>query len=136
MFRVVLDTNVYISAFCFTKSTPPTNIYILALQGRFELWTSTKILFELADKLQNKFAWAPAQVERVVKQIARHAHLAEPKQKISVIDADPSDNRVLECAVAADAHFIASGDKHLLALKKFKDIAIMKPSDFIVLFKA
>ncbi len=135
MFRVVLDTNVYISAFCFTKSTPPTNVYILALQGRFELWISTKILLELADKLQNKFAWAPPQVERVIKQIARHAHLAEPNQQIKVIDADPSDNMILECALAADAHFIVSGDKHLLALKKFENTTIMTPSDFIVLFR-
>lgn len=136
MFRVVLDSNVFISALCFTKNSPPASIYTLALRGEFELWTSTAILLEIADKLQNKFDWKSSQVERVIKQIARHSTLSEPNQTLNVITADPSDNRILECATAADAHFIVSGDKHLLNLKKFRDITITSPIAFVAIFKA
>lgn len=135
MFRVVLDSNVYISAFCFTKESPPADVYTLALKGGFELWTSAKILLELADKLQNKFDWESSQVEKVIKQIGRHAHLANSTRNFNVVAADSSDNRILECAFEADAHFIITGDKHLLNLKKFKKTAIISPGEFISLLR-
>jgi predicted nucleic acid-binding protein len=49
-----------------------------------------------------------------------------------VLNSDPADNRVLECAVAACVDFIISGDKHLLDLKKFRDLEIVTPEDFLL----
>ncbi|OGR87982.1 MAG: hypothetical protein A3J74_03665 [Elusimicrobia bacterium RIFCSPHIGHO2_02_FULL_57_9] len=56
---------------------------------------------------------------------------AEAEPRISAIAADPSDNRVLECAVAAKAQCIASGDKHLLDLGQFGGILILSPNKFL-----
>jgi len=55
-------------------------------------------------------------------------------RKITVIDDDPDDDKFIECAVASRAGFIVSGDKHLLNLKKYKGIKIMKAGDFLSLF--
>lgn len=54
-------------------------------------------------------------------------------EKLSVIKEDKPDNRILECAVAAKADFIVSGDKHLKALKEFGGIKIISASEFLKL---
>jgi len=48
-----------------------------------------------------------------------------------VIKEDPADNKFLECALAADAKYIVSGDRHLLSLKTFKSIRILPPTEFL-----
>ncbi len=57
--------------------------------------------------------------------------LVKPSLKLNVIVEDPEDNRVLECAICVNASFIASGDKHLLNLKKYDDIVIITPKEFL-----
>jgi hypothetical protein len=50
---------------------------------------------------------------------------------INAIDADPSDDRILECAVAAGAEVIVSGDTHLLEIEMFRDIPIQRVAEFL-----
>jgi len=50
---------------------------------------------------------------------------------ISAISEDPADNKFIECAVAADAKSIISGDRHLLNLKAYKGIRILPPTGFL-----
>jgi len=47
------------------------------------------------------------------------------------VDADPDDNKFIECAVASRAGYIVSGDKHLLNLKSYQGIQIMKAANFL-----
>jgi predicted nucleic acid-binding protein len=54
-----------------------------------------------------------------------------PAEIIEAVPADPDDNRVLECAVAAGSEVIVTGDKHLLALGSFRGIDIVMVSDFL-----
>jgi len=49
--------------------------------------------------------------------------------------ADEPDNRILECAAAAKADFVVTGDKHLLSLKHFQNITIVRLSDFFEILK-
>jgi uncharacterized protein len=50
-----------------------------------------------------------------------------PIEKLDIVVADPTDNRILECAVAAGSKVIASGDRHLLALTTLPGVPIQKP---------
>ena len=50
---------------------------------------------------------------------------------MNVIKEDPEDNRVLECAVSANADFVISGDSHLLSLKSYSGINIISASEFL-----
>ena len=61
----------------------------------------------------------------------RVAKIVEPKITLHVIKADPDDDRILECALAGNAHLIVSGDHHFTTLKDFKGIGIVRPSDFL-----
>ena len=58
-------------------------------------------------------------------------HVVEPKEEIKFIKEDPKDNIILECALAAKAGYIVSGDKHLLKLKEYKGIKIMSAREFL-----
>jgi predicted nucleic acid-binding protein len=44
---------------------------------------------------------------------------------------DVPDNRILECAVTAEADLIVTGDRRLLSLKAFEEIAIVRLADFL-----
>jgi putative PIN family toxin of toxin-antitoxin system len=58
------------------------------------------------------------------------AHWMEPRIKLKVAD-DPDDNAILECALAAQAPLIVTGDKDLLRLSPFRGIRILTPAQFL-----
>jgi predicted nucleic acid-binding protein len=58
---------------------------------------------------------------------------ARPLEKIDAVPGDPTDNKVLECAVASGTDVIVSGDAHLLDLKEFRGIKIRRPTDFLAM---
>lgn len=135
MFRAVLDSNVYISALCFGRHSPPSLCLDLAVRRRFELWTSPAILLEVGSKLEVKFAWETAKAQDALRLIAGIASLARTKPSLHVVRADPDDNRVLECAAEADAHFVVTGDSHLLDLGVYTGTTMIPPAQFVALFR-
>lgn len=126
MLRAVLDTNVFISALF---GGTPEDVYRAALRGRFTLVTSPAILTELARALREKFSLPEPDITAYVKQIARRSKVVRPAIRVAVV-ADDDDNRVLECA-AAGADVIVSGDRHLLRVKAYSGIPIVRPIDFL-----
>jgi putative PIN family toxin of toxin-antitoxin system len=128
--KVVLDTNVLISAFNFPGGAPE-DVYRLAIDQRVQLVTSPSLLAELARILSDKFGWMAQRVEEAVSQVARIAEVVEPGERVAVITADPDDDRVLEAAHEAKAEIIVSGDKHLLRLGSWRTIRILSPADFL-----
>jgi len=59
--------------------------------------------------------------------------VVRPKEKVSVVKKDPTDNKFLECALAANADYIMSGDKHLLELREFRNIKIIRTWEILKL---
>jgi uncharacterized protein len=68
--------------------------------------------------------------------IERFARKVKPTERLYVVRDDPDDDRILECASAARSDYIVTGDKHLLELKKFRDIPIIKVADFLGIMRA
>lgn len=126
--RVVFDTNTLVSAFSFGGT--PDEVYRLAVNGKILLLTSPAIMQETARILKTKFNWEDNRLEAALKQIARVSEIIRPKKTLKVIEDDP-DNRILECAVEGQANFIVSGDKHLLTLKEFQKIPIIKAAELV-----
>ena len=128
--RVVLDTNILISAFAFPGGTPEA-VYRLALEGRVELVTSPVLLAEFARVLAEKFGWEEAWTEEVVAHIARIATVVRPTDQVAEIEADPDDDHVLEAAIDGGAEWIISGDRHLLDLKRWRGIRVVRAAAFL-----
>jgi len=132
--RVVFDTNIYLSAFVF--SGLPRKVLNLAIKDKINLFVSPAILLEIAEKLKNKFLWSEEKVQKVIKVIADTAFVVKPRTKLKVIKKDPTDNKILEAALAGKADIIISGDKHLLNIKKYKNIKIIKAREFFDIFSS
>ena len=127
--RVVFDTNIYISALAIPGGNAE-DAYLEAVRGTFELFTSVAILTETARVLQTKFDWAEDKVREAVQDISQTATVLRPRPTLHILNDEP-DNRILECAIAAQAEFVVSGDRHLLALKHHADTTIISLANFL-----
>jgi putative PIN family toxin of toxin-antitoxin system len=127
--KVVFDTNIYISAFVIPGGKAE-EAYLHALRGTFTLYSSVAILTETAQKLRRKFVWPENKVIRLLKAIARVATVLKTNPHIHLISDEP-DNRILECALEAEADYIITGDKHLLSRKQLQNIRIIRLSEFL-----
>jgi putative PIN family toxin of toxin-antitoxin system len=130
-YSVVIDTNVMVSA--LLKSTgAPGKMLDLWVQGRFRLIVSQEILDEYFEVLVRK-GIEPDLVAALSRRMSRYAHLVAPKGRLNIVEQDASDNKFLECAVEGNAEYIVSGDRHLLALKRFRETEIVTPTGFLKL---
>jgi putative PIN family toxin of toxin-antitoxin system len=127
--RVVFDTNIYISALAIPGGNAE-DAYLEAVHGTFELYASVAILTETARVLQMKFDWAEDKVREAVQAISQVAAVLRPRPTLRILKDEP-DNRMLECAIAAQAEFVVSGDRHLLALKHYANITMIPLADFL-----
>ncbi|MBU2495225.1 MAG: putative toxin-antitoxin system toxin component, PIN family [Candidatus Omnitrophica bacterium] len=117
--KVVLDTNVLISGLHFEGNE--NRILVLFYRGMIEVYLSSFILKELEIILEKKFGWEKKQVRILLSKINDIAVIVQPKRKISIIKTNEADNRILECAIEANADYIVTGDrKHLQPLKEFQ----------------
>src|SRR5713101_9325442 len=106
MSRVVLDTNVYISALMFGGL--PGSLLDLAFLRAFTLIVSPAPLDELDEKLQAKFGMTIKYAAFLRARLENVAQIVKPRESLRVIADDPDDNRVLECAVKGGAAVIVS----------------------------
>ena len=128
--RIVLDTNVLISALLFGGN--PRTILDQVLRGEVVLCLSESILSELATVLQRpKFGFSHVIVNQIITELSAVSEFVLPTNKIQEIEADEADNRVLECAAEASVDYIVSGDVHLLEKKKYGSIQIVNPQQFL-----
>ena len=65
------------------------------------------------------------------QRLRKVGKVVTPRQTLNVIEHDPPDNRILECAVESQSEFIVTEDQDLLGLKEFDDIKIMRISEFL-----
>ena len=82
-----------------------------AVNRSFVLLSSPAILREIAGVLREDLQWHEAEIVAHLKLVARIAEIVSPKIGLQVISEDPTDDRILECAVAGRADLIVSGGK-------------------------
>ena len=131
--KIVPDTNVIISSIFWRGTT-----YLIMKYGferRYVIVTSPGIIDEVVDKLRNKFNVPENKIQELIRTLIEFSFVVEPTGKINVVDDDPDDNKIVECAIEARADYIVSGDRHLLNIGKCEDIKILTPGEFIGLFE-
>ena len=129
MIRVVADTNVYISALMFGGL--PGKFLDLAFSGSFLLTISLPLLDELNEKLRTKFAVSITDMEVIHTKLENVLQLVSPDMVLDIVKDDPDNNRVLECAVAAEVEYVVSGDRHLLKLGSYEGIPVLTVRQFL-----
>jgi putative PIN family toxin of toxin-antitoxin system len=127
--RIVVDTNVIVSALVFGGL--PRRVFEVAESGRCEFCYSAEIEAETHRVLQDKFGWDADRLNRYLPALWRLGERVTPKRRVQVVKEDPDDNRILECALAAGAGTIVSGDGHLLRLNGYEGLSILTPRAFL-----
>lgn len=128
--RITVDTNILVSMYVYPGGLL-TGIMQEAEAGGCEIGISADIIEELSVVLRKKFSWEEEKITRLTAQLARIYHVVAPKKQIHACKADPTDNIVIEAAVEFDADFILSGDRHLLDMKKYNGIEILRAAELI-----
>ncbi len=127
--RIVVDTNVIVSALVFGGF--PRQVLELATEGVCALYFSAPIQAEVERILEEKFSWSPEEIDARARFLWSWGTRVRPQVSLTVITDDPDDDRILECAVAAGAQAIISGDRHRVALGSFQSIPIRTPRQFL-----
>jgi putative PIN family toxin of toxin-antitoxin system len=135
--RLVIDTNILISALLVSASLP-AHLVVLWRDGRFDLLTSAGQVEELMrvsryPKIRTRLA--PALAGRLINDLRA---LAITVANLPAVDAcaDPYDNFLLAMAAAGAADFFVTGDKRdLLGLKLFQGARILTVRDFLTLHR-
>lgn len=133
--RVVVDTNTLISGL-ISRGGPPAGILALWRTGVLTVLISREMVEEYRDVLvRDRFRALGTVPERLDLLAALlgldNVHPVVPSERLTVVERDPDDNRVLECAVTGQADAIITGDDDLLALKTFRGIPTLSPARFL-----
>jgi len=91
--RVVVDTNVYVSALHFGGL--PLEVVRLGTGDDLALFISPAILAEVAGVLTQTFHWDETRVSEAISVLAEFIVVVEPRQRLRVVRADEADNRIL-----------------------------------------
>jgi putative PIN family toxin of toxin-antitoxin system len=122
--RIVLDTNVLISALIFNGL--PREILRLVLKKEIIGVVSPSLLSELLSVLAIKFNFSQSKLILLERKLKAKLMLVYPQKEINAC-RDAADSRVLEAAVEGRCQAIITGDQGLLVLKKYRQIKIVTP---------
>ncbi|MDO8564165.1 MAG: putative toxin-antitoxin system toxin component, PIN family [Nanoarchaeota archaeon] len=134
MLKVVIDTNVIISA-ALSNDGNPSKVFEMFLSGKIENYTSEEINLEVKEVMERRKIRELLDFQDrkfIFDNFEGNSNKVIPSEKYFEIKDDPKDNKFLDCAALAGVDYIISGDEHLLKLKKFKEIIIISPADFVI----
>lgn len=137
--RVVLDTNVWVSALITPTGTPAT---LLGKLRDHVLISSEEMLEEVhrvlqKDRIVRRYNLTPKNIDDYLVNIRQKVELVSADQPdFPIVEADPSDDMFLVGAVKGMADCIVSGDRHLLSIVKYQRIPIVSPATLLAFLES
>ncbi len=131
--RFVVDTNVVISGMLFGGK--PKELLLEGFARNF-VWVCSEALLNEYQKVlcAKKFKLTAHEIENFMAPIIDVIEIIVPTLTIDIIKRCPGDNRVLECAVAGNAHCIVTGDrKDLLSIHEYDRVRIIQVKEALLL---
>lgn len=130
--KIVLDTNVFISGVFF--SGPPFEILNAWKKGEIHLILSVDILEEYQATVEEIASQFPhVDLAPWLRLLMANSTIVKVPPLPNPVCTDPDDDMFLACAIAGHAKIIVSGDKALLRVSSYKNIAILTPRQFLTL---
>jgi putative PIN family toxin of toxin-antitoxin system len=133
--KVVFDTNVWVSIF-MKKVLSEEFAQVIE---KIVVYVSKDIILEISKvllypKITEILSKARISEKEILREISANSKIVNPKMKLHVIEEDFEDNKIIECALAAGANIIVTGDRYLLKLGKFRKTRILTPREFLDYF--
>ena len=127
--RAVYDTNVIVSSILVPGSIP-ASLLTLALQKTVQLCLSPAILTEYQEVLlREKFGFQSETVHTFLQEVEQAAIMVQPTKTLAISPDEP-DNRFLECAAAAQAAYLVTGNTKHFPVAEYEGIHIVSPAEF------
>ena len=126
--RVLLDTNVLISAILF--GGVPRQLLEAALAGDIDLITSQPLLAELETVFTRKFEFPTSMTASIRSELEGLSEVVEPVQ-IERVTRTVADDLVLATALAGGAEVLVTGDRELLGMESYEGIPIQSARDLV-----
>jgi len=123
--KIVMDTNVLLSSTIWAGSA--NRVLLMLISNGAKFYTSKAILDEYEEVVRRDFPKLVDMLPHLMENIVSFSIFAESSVKLGVVKEDEDDNRIIECAMAANAEFILTYDRHLLKLKEYEGVKILKP---------
>lgn len=135
MFRIVLDTNVIISAIISSQSAP-AKILDFWKEDKFAIITSPEIMEEVAEVIFRPIIKKHRKISdeeaiELLAELQENSIYITPVSKVKFVKDDPADDKFVHAAIDGKADYLISGDKHLLKLHSVKKCQIVTPQNFV-----
>jgi len=131
--KITADTNILVSAFAFPSGIIK-EVISLCIFNKITLYLSEDILAEFSDVMVRKFNYSGGELNNLTAFLRKISVITETVSCKGAVKDDPADDKIIECAVGSNCDYIVSGDKHLLNLKQYDKIKIIKPAELLRLF--
>lgn len=133
MLRIVLDTNVLVSA--IIHNGKPRKLFQMGIDGKYTILMSKATLDELSEVIQKpKFKMTSEDIVRIVSALVETCENVRITSNFEVINNDPDDNVIINTAHDGNADYIFSSDKDIKDLKNFKKIKIVSVDEMLKFF--
>jgi putative PIN family toxin of toxin-antitoxin system len=128
--RVVIDTNVIVSALLFGGT--PGKLIPLWKNNEIKPFVTQKIIGEYINVLAYpKFDLVENEINYLIyNEILPYFDVIQSEENQRIVLNDPSDDKFIQCAISANADYIISGDHHLLSIAAYKGVKIVTASQF------
>lgn len=145
MIKAVLDANLLVSGFLSRNNLEGVSTQLLrfAQRGAFDLNLSPEILAETlevlirSDRLQQQYGYTPDMAVAFCERLSSVVSMVDdPPAVLGAVPRDPDDDKIIACAVAAEAQYIVTRDRDLLSLGDYGQVAIISPERFLEIVRA
>jgi putative PIN family toxin of toxin-antitoxin system len=128
--KIVVDTNVLVSALGWEG--PEWRLFRRVLNGEFELLTSARHILELERVLDYpRLSFSEEMKTLFMEIVFEVCTMVDVYTHVNVIEEDPEDNMLLDCAIDGGAAYLITGDQHLLQLCTYRGVRIMRAREFL-----
>ncbi|MEM2081499.1 MAG: putative toxin-antitoxin system toxin component, PIN family [Candidatus Bathyarchaeia archaeon] len=137
--KAVLDVKVWVSALLWGGK--PAEIVKAAEDGKVAIVASEEIVGEISQvlnypKLRKVYQAAGLRHKDLVEAVLKVVRFVEVSKRVSVVVEHPADDKFIECALAAGAEYIVSGDRHLLKIGGYQKTRVLSVSEFLGIIEA
>ena len=128
--KLVLDTNIFISAFYWGGN--PQKVIDRIIEGHDQLFISNEILNEVASVMARpKFKSSPETIKNYVQALEKIGTNIFIPGDFQDISRDKDDNDKIECGILSGADYLITGDKDLLVLEKYREMKILSVNEYL-----
>jgi putative PIN family toxin of toxin-antitoxin system len=128
--KIVLDANIFVSSFFWGGN--PRLVLERVIKGIDDLFITKEILDEIESVLgRPKFHADKEKIAYFINSIEETGNKIVPKSRMKNGSRDKTDNKYIECGIAANVDYIISGDIHLPEIKEYENIKILTAKNYL-----